>query len=1115
MSSSQERQPLLAPAAEGESSSELTLPTPATATTRRRPTSLSVITQLTKRWKESRSNGSNGNGNGRGGLAAQLGLAAAAPGDSGAQGPQETPSLLPAPLSARLLDAGAAFLNAINPLRSPVEPPIPLPDSADRALEGIVSHVVEDFEKIQCIVVRDGIRQVISDALADKTAIVTAHDTFLSNSWKVTDVNMQKLFNLADAMQDTYAGLGKGIQTFYVRSKALEASDLLILRDHFARRYHHPEHLGKLDALSALAEDNTVYLRYIGTVVGPRTPRSRYEDDLSADVGLFAKTDLLIKEMRETGELANESDWTVHEFTSLRTAAAGSTDFRTLFVEKILISLFGRETLINVQPGGYFATYAPTATDVKLFTDINTSVFAHLAALNASPGINAFSGRPIAQHLRLDDIKTHFSNVFTFLKAHPHMVANRDISDTSRIAVDTLQQAIPLTRDICGGTLVLLISKDLPLEALDPKAPDVRFLFDESRAGHIARSTINQLQQNEQAKPSIFVQLLDLLPFVNLYPWLLRHMLARGSVFLAEYMDIVRPWVTVTFSGEVTRTIAKGFTFYGSFEGQGEAGRKTLLEDVGIPFVASFDPSWTENPQASGPADDSHTTTLGGTMMWLTWVSTFVIIEEAHNLLTEYENQAGGKGKGASRSRLDLCRAIEKAANDRISATGLLSALNEAKAALAQYFAAQKASLAPTTPSVITEAKSSRRIKRAIERLAVVKQFPALGPPNSPARAAQAQALWQRRMLPLGRHLPYNGNPAIKQRWLEWVMTRREGVPLIHAALMRACTQQAVSAQEASEVNILARSLGFSAEDLQDKAGFEVAFQDRLEHMRAGRALSDRFQRAQQSRALLRWGMDPQKVLENSEMALEGQKAQVLDRSTGRFFASVDGKPTRFLFKVPPSLIQVTRTPTLRFRPDGIHLQDDNGNDLHILPANRMALMKAQGPALQRVWQRELQAAGGPSAALAVIPPTPPGRPLMKWTAKGDAYKKVAPIAEEDAIWLFREWLDETFPNAANHIDIHWRDPKNPLLQLPTWLAAEYPHHPHCQTWTDLVQNALGLGSASTAFVRGSLIALRGALTITQYNIQVSTKKKLSGKRWHFEGPRPDSALQTRPAPAS
>ncbi|KAJ3146594.1 hypothetical protein HDU89_006065, partial [Geranomyces variabilis] len=207
--------------------------------------------------------------------------------------------------------------------------------------------------------------------------------------------------------------------------------------------------------------------------------------------------------------------------------------------------------------------------------------------------------------------------------------------------------------------------------------------------------------------------------------------------------------------------------------------------------------------------------------------------------------------------------------------------------------------------------------------------------------------------------------------------------------------------------------------------------------------------------------MNPQHVLTGSVMALEGQKAQVLDRLTGRFFTDVDGKATAFRFKVPPSLIEVTMPPTLRFRPDGIHLQDDDGNDLHILPVARMALMKAQGPALQRVWQRELEAIGGPSGAAAVIPPTPPGRPLLKWTAKKQDYKKVAPSAEEDAIWLFREWLDETFPNAGNHIDSYWRDPNSPLLQIPAWIAREYPNHLHRQTWVDLIKNALALHSAS------------------------------------------------------
>ncbi|KAJ3155426.1 hypothetical protein HDU86_004329 [Geranomyces michiganensis] len=1091
MSSSQETEPLLAPAAEG------TLPAPATAatSTRRRPHSLSILTkQLTKHFKESLSGSINGSisngGHGIRGLATRFGLGAPAAttttGGNGAQELEEAPTptapmLLPAPLSAQILDAGSTFFNAINPLRSPVEPPLPLPDAADRALEGIVSQIVKDFEQIQCIVERDVIRAVLSDALADKAAIVTVHNTFLANSWNVPDNDLIKLFkNAIDAMCATYVGVPKGTQAFYVRSKALASTDIIILRDHFARRFHHPEFLGKLDALIALASDSidTVYLRYIGTVRGPSTPRTRYEDDVAADVGLFSKTDLLIKEMRELGELGNESEWTVHEFSSLRTAAAGSSDFRMLFVEKILILLFGRDALINVQPGGFYATYAPTAEDVRLFTSLKTSVFINLLALYSSSTIDPFTDRLSCQHPRLDNIKAHMAKVFSFIKAHPHMVANRDTSETSRIAVDTLHQAIPLTRDVYGGTLVLLVGKDVPLEALDPKANDVRFLFGESRAGHIARSTLKELQQYEQAGPSstAVVQLVNLLPFVDLYPWLLRHMLARGSLFLATYMQIVRPWVTVTFSGEVTCTIARGFTFYGSFDGQGEAGRKNLLDDVGIPFIASFDPSWTEDAQAAGPADTSYTVGVPHyhpgrdkygsqppamrRVIWLTWVCTFLVNEEAHNVLTRCER---GKGKGAPPSRLDLCHEIKKAADDRIAATGLLATLVQAKAALSQHFAAQKAP--PVTPSVLDKTKAGRRIKKAIERSTVMtRPFPAAARPKSNERTAQAEALWQRKMLPLGKHMPYNHDPANKARWMK---------------------------------------------DLKDTAAFEQAFQDRLERMRAGRALSDKFQRAQQSRALLRWGMDPQHVLENSVMALEGQKAQVMERSTCRFFTDVDGKPTHFRFKVPASLIEVTDKPTLQFRADGIHLQDDAGRDLHILPVNRMAFMKAQGPALQRVWQRELHAIGGPGTAEVAIPPTPPGRPLLKWTTKSQNYMKVAPIAEEDAIWLFHEWLDEVFPNSKNHINSHWRDPKNQLLQFPAWIASEYLRHHHRQTWTDLIQNASELGTASTQAVKGSLMALRGALTITQYNV-AKLKKSLCGKRWHFEGPRPDSALEQR-----
>ncbi|KAJ3163340.1 hypothetical protein HDU88_006440 [Geranomyces variabilis] len=74
----------------------------------------------------------------------------------------------------------------------------------------------------------------------------------------------------------------------------------------------------------------------------------------------------------------------------------------------------------------------------------------------------------------------------------------------------------------------------------------------------------------------------------------------------------------------------------------------------------------------------------------------------------------------------------------------------------------------------------------------------------------------------------------------------------------------------------------------------------------------------------------------------------------------------------------------------------------------------------------------------------------------------------------------------ANHIDSYGHDPHNPLLQLPAGIAREYPNHPHHQTWVDIIEILMVLGSASTELVKGPLAALRGVLTITQYNIQVT-----------------------------
>ncbi|KAJ3162490.1 hypothetical protein HDU86_004973 [Geranomyces michiganensis] len=868
--------PVIAPAADPEREPLL----PVVASTgkpalqlphRRRRSPLTIITNVVKRVKESLT--SNGHGNG----AAPIPAAAPVPGAApvlavtvvpapAAAAP--TPVLLDAPLSARILDAGSAFFRAVNPCSPRLVDPPALPSHTDQELEQIVTHVSKDFESNQIEVNRSVIRKIIQDATLNAASLSAVCTNFLSNSWRQTDQHVQQTFGTVNAMDNSYTGVPEGIQTFYVHSKAMMASDIVILCDHFACRIHHPMFLARLDAMIAQAEDNTVYFRYLGTVTGPRGPRDRLEEDLMSTSTLFAKVDLLIKDMQEGGELGNESEWSVHEFVRLRSPALGSSDLRTDVVKRVLISIFGWELLINVQRGGIYASYIPSAPDTQLFTAIGTSVVDNLVSLNSSPGLDPLTGcADPRQHPAFNTIKGHFDDVFRFITEHPQLVANRDVGPSTSIAVDTLHQAIPLTRNIQGGTLVLLIGKDLPLEALDPNERDVRFLFSISRAGHLARTMVRQLPNLEQPQAGTHVDILDMLP---------------------------------------------------------------------------FDPLWTVDPTASGPAADSMTVGIPHydpwrdkygsqpasmrRVMWLSWVATFVLLEKAQRVLCAYEAQAvSEKGKGPPvQTHLELCTEIERVAKAHISSSGVLTALQQAKRDLEGYFQArQPAVQAITSASAVTEAKAVRRIKKSVARsAAVANQFPADGPIGSLTRTAQANALWERCLLPLGKHLPYNGDPKVKKIWMNWAMSHRQGVSLIQAALMRAVCQPQ---QEAN--TIVMGSLGLTADDLKDPNAFEEAMHERLERMRQGRAVLAKFQQAQQSRALLRWGMDPQTILERSVMILDGQQAQVLDR-TARFDTSLDGTTIAFRFNIPPAVQNTTMTPILRFRDNGIHLINDAGTSL-------------------------------------------------------------------------------------------------------------------------------------------------------------------------------------------
>ncbi|KAJ3153320.1 hypothetical protein HDU86_005276 [Geranomyces michiganensis] len=1036
-----------------------------------------------------------------------------------------SPVLLDAPVSAKVYDAASSILHSLNPFAEPASTVVITVDQSELDLDRIVNQVVSDFGDNGIQVNRKGIRDVIANALPT-AQVRSAACRFLTNSWSASHFDVNRAYKTMDALDKTYGGVPEGILSFYVRTKALHVSDIILLRHHFEHRFHHPEFLAKLEGLIAAAGNGAVYLRYIGQTAGPSNPAKRYREDILFSASLFAKVNMLLEDMRANYELSNESAWTVHEFTSLRCTALGSSDFCTNYIERILIAIFGWDNLINVQRGGYYGDYDPSEADLQVFQQLNTRVYAHLAELNVSPGIGSFTGRPTPIHPRQDQIIAHNEAVFEFIRANPYLINNRVIKETLRIVVDTLQQATPITRNLCGGTLVLCVGKDLPLETLDTSAKDVRFFFGEARSSHLARLMVNQLADAETHKPDTLGTILDLFPFIDLYPWVLRDQLARGSTFLQNYMRIVRPWITVTFSGIVTNTVARGFAFYGSFEGQSEAGRThgELVDVIGKPFPASFDSSWTEDSSASGPADSAFTVGIAHydpgrnkyglqplemrRLMWLTWVVTFILIDEAHGILTGYE---GRQPTQPFRTRRQLCEVIRSAAQKRLDTTGITQTMDTERAALKLILNAKRKSAGPSS-SVLCTAKAIRRVKHAVERAAVVaKQFPAVGAPKSPERQRQADLLYARQLLPLGRHLPYNGDPGKKQQWMDWVLSRREGVSLIHSALMHACT---APSWDRSDQDKLKRILALSDEDLvADPGRIQTALAERLESMQLGRIGSVRVKQVAQSRAMLRWN-----VIGSTIGHLDGKQANVMSRKMAWFYTQFNGDLKAFRFNISQEVVDATQNPVQCFRDDGIHLEHpETGANLFTVRADRMVYMGTQGIKLQQVWQRELWAVQGSSAAEPAIPPAPAaGRLPPKYAARSkDGQKKfmqIAPIAEEDAIWVFKQWLDEEFASDINIADTHWRDPANRFLKLPGWIQANFPNHPHRPTWEQIVADGAKLNSPSIFIFRGCILALRGEFLGEQkYTVPGTKYPKISGKRWTFAGARDDSELTRRP----
>ncbi|KAI9101887.1 hypothetical protein DFS34DRAFT_611896 [Phlyctochytrium arcticum] len=176
--------------------------------------------------------------------------------------------------------------------------------------------------------------------------------------------------------------LGTGAKGFYVRCRRLHVADVQQMMEMFNSRFHHPNFMAKLDRIvnkvaSTSTDQQEVYLRYIGTCTQPVDYKN-----ICAALPCPARLSYVLTKW--TPMVPSLRGRLSGRWQSLLGAVRGARKTRpTNGPKRILISLFGYESLINVQRGGFYGLYEPSQDEEILFPSLETNV------------INTFNARAI------------------------------------------------------------------------------------------------------------------------------------------------------------------------------------------------------------------------------------------------------------------------------------------------------------------------------------------------------------------------------------------------------------------------------------------------------------------------------------------------------------------------------------------------------------------------------------------------------------------------------------------------------------------------------------------------------------------------------------------------
>ncbi|KAG2221082.1 hypothetical protein INT45_009740 [Circinella minor] len=855
-------------------------------------------------------------------------------------------------------------------------------------------------------------------------------------------INDNDLISLLDLHIATQEKAPFGTTVYYVRSFRLTCDNLRNLLDMWGP----DSQIETWKRFSQNYPQNDIYLRYIGKVTGD-SPLSRHIDDANKATGFLGKFYNTIKKIDP--DLIDKAK--LHEFYNAR--LDGSQHTKNDLPERIAIAFFGIDNLLNVQYGGEFNAYQPPHKVFEAFRYYNLTFFHDFESAD-NQQTSAKELIPWMHAVQQEQQKVELQTGKT---APPSSL------------IKTIHRQAIIQRKY-NQSILVLIGRDLTNMGYSSG----QGFFSESRAGDLTKRILCRQRSWANGIEATDARSFDStpFPFVDLFPWPGRKNNPEGALRqLCQYVKIVQPLITVTFSVMVTSVAFSNFLH---FQGIMNQRNDSFMDLVGIPCLRYIlDESWVNDSTNGGTPPENNLTIVVphvhpgferygaysavlNYLLDLTWTITLIIGEIA----IKYAKQTNQQSRGRLIHKIwNACNPESDNLDVRLAQA--YGALSDIKDKLKIY----RENKRKQNPPVVRRSADDTLHEASILRMG--RYGTAQSKPNSDKRLDQVNKLWKINYPALHIHI----SRFSKDEWYNWATNLNENDYFFASAMRHVGMQKHHPLRNAlnifrpadqydSGIDIDDDDSWLYDEDLVSEAA-EKWGKSMKRHLPDDHFSSEN-QRRRRQKALLDKDAEEYSFTER----VENRLVYVPATSPAIFRWNDNGSEKRLELKFPkyivPQLNKENRMFRIRFLDDGIGLDDENGNPFigndpnkrFVITCARLQAVK-HGHDLMRLWRKEREyITGVPS----IVTPnfagqTARGRPAWKNNTRNKTF--VLPINENaDSLGLLQQFLNKEFPEGglislvSNDVAPHIkRKDAIPIQSLLDSFLEDNRHHPFYYEW--------------------------------------------------------------------